>query len=146
MGSLFFAPRAVMVYNGKTHWSPPGVPSPGGEDEWLWLWADVLSGNFFKRFDDPAVEVRQEGSMVSYHLSDGELAVDARTRCLSSARVTTGGKTVFLKFSEPREEGGLILPSVVEGVSREEGTGFVLRFSRMAINPVLKPTLFVPDP
>jgi tetratricopeptide (TPR) repeat protein len=143
----FFAPRAVMVYNGKAHWSPPTLPTPGGEDEWLLLWGSVLTGEFFRWFDDPAVEVRQEGTVVWYRLPDRELAVDARSRCLAWARIkSAGGKTIDLKFSDPREQDGLVLPTAVEGTSSEEGTAFVLRFSRMTLNPSLNPNLFVPQP
>lgn len=143
----FFAPRAVMVYDGKAHWSPPGLQTPGGEDDWLPLWGSVLTGEFFRWFDDPAVEVRQEGTVVWYRLPDRELAVDARSRCLAWARVRLpGGKTVELKFTDPREQDGLVLPTAVEGQSSEDATGFVLRFSRMTVNPSLNPALFVPQP
>ncbi|MBK8870094.1 MAG: tetratricopeptide repeat protein [Elusimicrobia bacterium] len=143
--SPFFAPRAVMVFDGKAHWSPPGVPTPGGEEDWLPLWGSVMSGDFVRRFDDPSVKVSQEGTVVWYRSTDGELAVDARSRCLTWARITTPkGQSVQLKFSEPREQEGLVLPTVVEGTSSEEGAGFVLRFSRMTLNPSLNPALFVP--
>jgi hypothetical protein len=136
----FFAPRAVMVYDGKAHWSPPTLPTPGGEDDWLPLWGSVLTGEFFRWFDDPAAEVRQEGTVVWYRLPDRELAVDARSRCLAWARIRSpGGKTVELKFTDPREQDGLVLPTAVEGQSSEEGTGFVLRFSRMTAQPVVEP-------
>lgn len=143
----FFAPRAVMVYDGEVHWSPADLETSGAESDWFPLWGAVLSGEFFRKFDDPAVEVRQDGSVVWYRSTDSEMAVDARSRCLTWARVLTPeGKAVFLKFSKPQDQDGLVLPTVVEATSADGGSTFVLRFSRINLNPSISSHLFVPQP
>ncbi|MBK8574172.1 MAG: tetratricopeptide repeat protein [Elusimicrobia bacterium] len=142
----FLVPQAVLVYNGQSHWSP-AVSTSGEEGPWLALWGDILSGDFFKRFDDPNVEVRQEGTTLVYISTGGELRLEAREKSVVEAKtVTVGGDTVFLKFRSPREEEGLILPHGVEGQSERGEFSFTLQFSRFTVNPRLKPSLFIPVP
>lgn len=143
----FFAPQAVLVYDGKAaHWVPAGLGS-GQEGPWLALWAEVLSGAFFEKFDDPAVSVRQEGTTVVYTGPAGELRLDAREKSMIEARISPPGSApLLLKFRGHREEEGLILPGVVEGESEADGFGFTLRFSRLAVNSSLSPALFIPAP
>lgn len=142
----FFIPQAVLVYNGEAHWTP-GVSTSGDEGSWLALWANVLSGDFFKRFDDPSVQVRQEGTTLVYVSKTAELRLDARAKSLVEAKISTGtGEPVLLKFSSPHEEEGLMMPLSVEGESPRGGFSFKLEFSRLSINPTLKPSLFVPEP
>ena len=142
----FLAPQAVLTYNGTAHWTP-AVATTGEEGLWLSLWAEVLSGDFFKRFDAPSVRVQQEGTAVVYTAPTGELRLDARAKSVVEAKIESPGEpAVFLKFSAPREEAGVVLPCVVEGNSPAGGFGFSLQFSRLTVNPPLKPALFEPAP
>lgn len=142
----FMIPQAVLVYNGGAHWTP-AVPTSGEEGPWLALWANVLSGEFFKRFDDPTVQVRQEGTELVYLSKTAELRLDAQKKSLVEAKILTEkGDTVLLKFHIPYEEEGLILPRSIEGESQRGDFSFTLKFSRLSINPALKPSLFVPAP
>lgn len=142
----FMVPRAVLVYDGRSHWSP-AVSLPGEEGPWLALWGNILSGDFFARFDDPSVHVRQEGTTLVYVSKTGELRLEARHKSVVEAKIVTErGDTVFLKFRSPREEEGVVLPHVVEGESARGEFSFTLQFSRLSVNPPLKPALFVPVP
>jgi tetratricopeptide (TPR) repeat protein len=140
----FFTPQAVLVYDGKAHWSP-AVETSGDEAAWLALWAEVLVGDFFKRFDDPAVVVQQEGTTLLYVAPEGKLRLDARQNNLVDAQLTVpGSPPIRLTFRDSREEEGIRLPRVVEGESSQNDFRFTLEFSRLTINPSLKPSLFRP--
>ena len=142
----FLAPQAVLIYDGKAHWTP-AMNTTGDEGPWLGLWASILSGDFFKGFDDTTVQVRQEGTRLVYSSPGGELRLNAQEKSVEEAKILTGeGNTVVLKFRSPREEEGLMLPRVVEGESQEGGFRFTLQFSRLSVNPVLKKSLFLPAP
>lgn len=142
----FLAPQAVLVYDGQTHWTP-AVSTTGEEGAWLALWAEVLSGDFFKRFDDPSVQVRQEGTSLVYVSTGGELRLNAREKSLEEAKILTAdGAPLVLKFRSPHAEEGLILPRGIEGESVRGDFHFSLQFSRLSVNPSLKPALFVPAP
>jgi tetratricopeptide (TPR) repeat protein len=142
----FMVPQAVLVYNGEAHWTP-AISTPGDEGPWMALWGEVLSGNFFKRFDDPSVHVQQEGTTLLYLSKGGKLRLDAQKKSVVEAEIVAGeGDTVILKFSSPREEEGLVLPRVIEGETARGGFRFTLTFSRLSINPSLKPALFIPAP
>lgn len=138
----FFTPQAVLVYDGKVHWSP-AVETSGDEAAWLALWAEVLVGDFFKRFDDPAVVVQQEGTTLLYVAPEGQLRLDARQNNLVDAQLSVpGSPPIHLTFRDSREEEGIRLPRVVEGESSQNDFRFTLEFSRLTINPSLKPSLF----
>lgn len=142
----FLAPQAVLIYDGKAHWTP-AINTTGDEGPWLDLWARILSGDFFKGFDDPSVQVRQEGARLVYSSPGGELRLNAREKSVEEAKIFTAeGNTVVLKFRSPREEEGLLLPRVVEGESQGGGFRFTLQFSRLSVNPALKKSLFLPAP
>lgn len=142
----FLAPQAVLIYDGKPHWTP-AVSTSGEEGPWMALWAEVLSGDFFKRFDDPSVQVRQEGTRLVYLSAGGELRLNAREKSLEEAKILSAdGSSVSLRFRSPHEEAGILLPRVIEGESPRDGFRFSLQFSRFSVNPFLKPSLFVPAP
>lgn len=140
----FLAPQAVLVYDGKSHWTPPVSAEDG---PWLALWGEVLSGDFFKRFDDPSVRVRQEGTRLVYVSKEGELRLNAKEKSVEEAKLfTADGAPLVLKFLSPREAEGLILPGGIEGESPRGDFRFSIHFSRLSVNPSLKPALFVPEP
>ncbi|MBL8024081.1 MAG: tetratricopeptide repeat protein [Elusimicrobia bacterium] len=142
----FFTPQAVLVYDGEVHWSPE-VGTPADETAWLALWAEVLSGDFFKRFDDPSVEVHQEGSTLLYVAPGGELRLDAQHKnILEAQRHVPGNAPVRLSFQGSKEIEGIRFPRVVEGQSLTNDFHFALEFSRLTVNPSLKSSLFKPVP
>lgn len=142
----FLAPQAVLVYDGKSHWTP-AVSTAGEEGPWLALWGEVLSGEFFKRFDDPTVQVRQDGTSLVYENAGGELRLNAKEKSVEEAKIITAeGAPLLLKFHSSREEEGLVLPGGIEGESPRGDFSFSLQFSRLSVNPSLKPALFIPAP
>jgi tetratricopeptide (TPR) repeat protein len=111
------------------------VVVPPIAEEGVDLLASVLSGRFFKRFDDVGVKVKRRGSRLTYRDRDATLEIDGASKRLLSASGPGGA----LLFDDYEDIDGHWLPRSV----RFEGpVPLTLRFRRWKVNPSLDPSLF----
>ena len=141
IGPLFFPQALLVSAGGRTQWTPAEV---GEVDAGPWIAAlgRVLSGQIFRAFDDPSIEVRREGGQLVYRSAAGSLRVDIKGKSLAEAVVPSPAGEVRLVFSEHKEVDGLWLPGRVDVASDIPAFRLILRFSRLAVNPALGPDLF----
>jgi tetratricopeptide (TPR) repeat protein len=145
----FFAPQALLIQAAKDArwWSAEGrggTPLPDDERRRLDLLGEVLSGDLFHRFDDPAVTVSLAEGVVTYRAAFGELQIDPSRHTLLRVVIREGADAVRLTFGDHRDEAGVTLPGRVEAVDEKGGVALSLRFERGRVNAPLDPALFQP--
>jgi len=141
----FFAPEALMIHTASgTRWFPPESASPEAEAAFVFLGA-VLSGEHFRRFDVPEVNLRFDGARLVYEAPFGRLAIEGREKTLVEAAVPArDGSEVRLRLGGYIEQDGLRVPTVIQ-VDTEAGR-VALSLSRVKANPPDDASLFQAPP
>jgi len=145
----FQMPQALLLQNPEgVHWRTmdPSVDLWRGQEKWLKLLGDFLSGDLLNRFGRAEVQIRKGRNRIRLKASFGEIHLDERQGLLTRMvwKETQGPEkvTYTMTLKDYEEIGDLKLPRVMECKSTKGRLKLTLILHQLKLNTVLDASLF----